>query len=82
VKNAASTLALGVVLGCAGALATAQTAPPALVAELADYLDMPRTTSSDGRSMAARVNVLIEVRAPRHRDHPFHAIVITCCTAS
>lgn len=22
------------------------------------------------------------VRAPRHRDHPFHAIVITCCTAS
>jgi hypothetical protein len=23
-----------------------------------------------------------EVRAPRHRDHPFHAIVITCSKAS
>jgi hypothetical protein len=58
VRNAAWTLALSAVLGCA--LATAQTAPPALVAELADYVEMPRTTSSDGRSMAARINVLIE----------------------
>jgi len=60
VQNAAWTLALSAVLGCAGALATAQTAPPALVAELADYIEMPRTTSSDGRSAAARINVLIE----------------------
>ena len=60
VQNAVWTLALSAVLGCAGALATAQTAPPALVAELADYVEMPRTTSGDGRSLAARVNVLIE----------------------
>lgn len=60
VQTAAWTLALSAVLGCAGALATAQTAPPALVAELADYVEMPRTTSSDGRSAAARINVLIE----------------------
>ena len=59
-KNAAWTLALSAVLGCVGALATAQSAPPELAAELADYIEMPRTTSSDGRSMAARVNVLIE----------------------
>jgi hypothetical protein len=44
----------------AGVLATAQTAPPALVAELADYVEMPRTRSSDDRSQAARINVLIE----------------------
>lgn len=54
------TLVLGVVLGCAGALATAQTAPPGLVAELADYVEMPRTPGGDGRSSAARINVLIE----------------------
>ena len=54
------TLALSAVLGCAGTLATAQTAPPALVAELADYIEMPRTPSGDGRSSAARINVLIE----------------------
>jgi hypothetical protein len=60
VQNAAWTLALSAVLGCAGALATAQTAPPALVAELADYIEVPRTNSGDGRSMAARINVLIE----------------------
>ena len=60
IKNAAWTLALGAVLGCAGALAIAQSAPPALVAELADYIEMPRTASGDGRSVAARINVLIE----------------------
>jgi hypothetical protein len=60
VQNAALTLALSAVLGCAGALATAQTAPPPLVAELADYIEMPRTPVSDGRSTAARINVLIE----------------------
>jgi len=60
IQNAAWTLALSAALGCAGALATAQTAPPALVAELADYVEMPRTSSSDGRSAAARINVLIE----------------------
>ena len=59
-RNAAWTLALSAVLGCAGALATAQTAPPALVAELADYIEMPRTAAGDGRSTAARINVLIE----------------------
>ncbi len=32
----------------------------ALEAELADFIEMPRTTSSDGRSQAARINVLIE----------------------
>ena len=47
-------------LGCAGAFATAQTAPRALVAELADFVEMPRTTTNDGRSAAARINVLIE----------------------
>ena len=60
VQNVAWTLALSAVLGCAGALATAQTALPALVAEIEDYVEMPRTTSSDGRSAAARINVLIE----------------------
>ena len=60
VKNAVWTLALSALLGCAGVLAMAQTAPTALEAELADYIEMPRTTTSDGRSQAARVNVLIE----------------------
>lgn len=60
VQNVAWTLALSAVLGCDAALATAQTAPPALVAELADYVEIPRTTSSDGRSSAARINVLLE----------------------
>lgn len=62
VRNAGWTLALSAAFGCAGALATAQTssAPRALVAELADYVEMPRTVTSDGRSTAARVNVLIE----------------------
>ena len=59
VQNVAWTLALSAVLGC-DAVATAQTAPPALVAELADYVEIPRTTSSDGRSSAARINVLLE----------------------
>ncbi|WP_110173440.1 hypothetical protein [Luteitalea pratensis] len=53
-------MALSAVLGCVAALATAQTAPKALVAEIADYVEMPRTTSSDGRWAYARVNVLIE----------------------
>lgn len=44
----------------AGLVASAQTAPPALVAELADYVEMPRTTAGEGRTTAARVNVLIE----------------------
>ena len=56
----ACTLALGAVLGCAGSLAIAQTAPPALEAELADVMEMPRTAGSDGRTQAARINVLIE----------------------
>ena len=43
VKNALWAVALSAVLGCAGALAIAQTAPTALVAELADYVEMPRT---------------------------------------
>ena len=60
VQNVAWTLALSAVLGCAAALATAQTAPPALGAELAEYVEIPRTTSSDGRSSAARINVLLE----------------------
>ena len=60
VKNAAGTLALSAALGGAGALAIAQTAPTALDAELADYVEMPRTASSDGRTQAARINVLIE----------------------
>jgi glucose/arabinose dehydrogenase len=53
-------MALSALLSYAGLLAVAQTAPPALVAELADFIEMPRTTSSDGRSSAARINVLIE----------------------
>jgi glucose/sorbosone dehydrogenase len=61
VQSVAWTLALSAMLGCAGALATAETTPPpALVAELADYVEMPRTASSTGISRAARVNVLIE----------------------
>jgi hypothetical protein len=53
-------LALSAVLACAGGvLAIAQTAPSALTAELADFVEMPRT-GSDGRSQAARINVLIE----------------------
>ena len=59
-SRAVWTLALSALLGCAGVLAIAQTAPAALEAELADYIEMPRTTTSDGRSQAARVNVLIE----------------------
>ena len=60
VQRLAWTVALSAMLGCAGARAAAQTAPPALVAELTDYVEMPRTTSSTGISRAARVNVLIE----------------------
>jgi hypothetical protein len=26
--------------------------------------------------------IAASLRAPRHRDHPLYAIVITCCTAS
>jgi Glucose / Sorbosone dehydrogenase len=48
------------VLACAGALAIAQTAPAGLNAELADFVEMPRTGGGDGRSLAARINVLIE----------------------
>ena len=59
-RNTAWTLALSALLGCAGALAIAQTAPTALDAELADYIEMPRTATSDGRTQAARINVLIE----------------------
>ncbi len=59
-RKAVWTLALSALLGCAGVLAIAQTAPTALDAELADYIEMPRTTTSDGRSQPARVNVLIE----------------------
>jgi Glucose / Sorbosone dehydrogenase len=59
-RNAVWTLALSALLGVAGVLAIAQTAPAALEAELADYIEMPRATASDGRSQAARVNVLIE----------------------
>lgn len=54
------TLAFSVLLGCAGAFVAAQNAPKELVAELTDYVEMPRTISSDGRSQAARINVLIE----------------------
>jgi hypothetical protein len=57
-SQSAGGLALSAVLACA--LATAQTPPTALTAELADFIEMPRTTSSDGRSQAARINVLIE----------------------
>jgi bifunctional non-homologous end joining protein LigD len=32
--------------------------------------------------IAQAVSSLAAVRAPRHRDQPFHAIVITRCTAS
>ena len=59
-RNAVWTLALSALLGCVGVLAIAQTAPTALEAELADFIEMPRTATSDGRSQAARVNVLIE----------------------
>jgi hypothetical protein len=60
VENAVWSLALSAILGCAGALAHAQTAPMALVAELTDYAQLPPTPSGDGRSFAARINVLIE----------------------
>jgi len=55
-----ATLALAAGLACLGTLAIAQTPPTALSAELADYIEMPRTTGSDGRSQAARINVLVE----------------------
>lgn len=54
------SLTLSAALACAGALGIAQTPPPALTAELADLVEMPRTTTSDSRSQAARINVLIE----------------------
>lgn len=59
-RNVAGTLALSTVLGCAGVVVAAQTAPPALTAELEDVIEMPRTASADGRTQAARINVLIE----------------------
>jgi hypothetical protein len=54
------TFRLSAVLACAGAVAIAQTPPTALTAELADFIEMPRATGSDGRLLAARINVLIE----------------------
>jgi hypothetical protein len=59
-RTAAGILALSAMLGVEGTRTTAQSAPTALIAELADYVHMPRTQSADGRSFAARVNVLIE----------------------
>jgi hypothetical protein len=58
--NLVRALALSALIACAGTLAMAQTAPPALEAELADLVEMPRTAGSDGRTQAARLNVLIE----------------------
>jgi hypothetical protein len=58
--HAVSVLAGVLVLGCAGILARVQTAPPALTAELADVIEMPRTVGANGGTQAARINVLIE----------------------
>lgn len=58
-KRAVGTLALGTLLGCTAAIAIAQTAPPVLDAELADYIEMPRA-SADGGTPPPRLNVLIE----------------------
>ena len=58
-QNAAWAVTLSAVFGCAVALASAQTAPTTLVAQLEDYVEMPRSTI-ESRSLAARVNVLIE----------------------
>jgi hypothetical protein len=60
VKSATWTLALTAVLGCAGALAAAQTTPPALTAELEDVIEMPRTPNANGGTQSARINVLLE----------------------
>jgi hypothetical protein len=73
VKNSAWALALSAVLAFAGALAVAQTPPTALTAELADFIEMPRVTSSDGRSQAARINVLIEEPGSRRLFVAEHA---------
>src|SRR5690606_14585826 len=54
------TLALSALIGYAGVPAAAQTAPPVLDAVLADVIELPSVTGSDGRSQPARVNVLIE----------------------
>jgi hypothetical protein len=59
VKAAIWTLALSAALG-AGVLATAQTPPAVLAAELADVIEMPRTAGANGGTQSARINVLIE----------------------
>jgi hypothetical protein len=59
-KRLGSALVLSAVVGCAGVLAVAQTAPPSLEAELADFVEMPRTAGANGATQSARVNVLIE----------------------
>lgn len=61
-KVCPSNLGLALVLACAGSAASAQTAPNALQAGLADYLEMPITGRGAGNTpfQIARVNFLIE----------------------
>jgi hypothetical protein len=54
-----ATLTLGSVLACAVTIAIAQTAPTALEAELADYIEMPVTGTNKGLQVA-RLNFLVE----------------------
>jgi hypothetical protein len=49
----------------------------------AELLAAVNTSDADRCSaLWAADGVLMPLRAPRHRDHLFHAIVITHCTAS
>lgn len=62
-RRATWTVALGVVIGGAGAFVLAQTpstAPATLTAALEDYVEMPRTAGANGGTQSARVNVLLE----------------------
>lgn len=59
-RYVAGTVAAIVAVVSAGALVAAQTAPPALTAELADVIEMPRTPGANGGTQSARINVLIE----------------------
>jgi hypothetical protein len=58
--RSASRVAVGVVLAYGATIALAQTPPVPLEAELADVIEMPRSPGTNGGTVSARINVLIE----------------------
>lgn len=60
IKRPASRVVLSVLLACGVAVGIAQTPPPALTAELVDVIEMPRSAGTNGGTVSARINVMLE----------------------